>query len=193
MKDLKNAYYLYLDWPCYLAQWYAHEMYRLAHCESEHQEPFFYNCNKPAVELDPVHTRRGSAERNILETCLCKQPDRIPELPSKTATICVVIPNFLNKPASTYNYLNRSSKHLLQRTVFNHFRLELTKYMNKNIFNAKTERAGYKPPIELLLEAFMELNGIEYNETNLESVKKIWRRLYNNHYKNTHKDESTRD
>ena len=82
MKNRRNSYYLYLNWPVYLAQWYAHEMYRLKHSEDEHISPYIYDCSAPVTELDPVDTRRGSAERNILEMCLSKQPDNIRVLPS---------------------------------------------------------------------------------------------------------------
>lgn len=182
MKNLDRQYRLYLCWPRYLAQWFAHEMYRLQHQEDEHLEPYQYCCDVEPSDLEAVDTRRGSAERNILEMCLTKQPDSIPELPSKDATICLLIPNFLNKPADTYNYLRPQGRELLEQTVRNHFRLELTKYMNRVLFSTRSGRASYKASNELAITAFMELNGIEYTDTNIQAIKTLWRRLYHYQY-----------
>lgn len=167
-----DRFYLYLPWPKYLAQWYAHEMYRLDHLNEEVLPTFVYDCDAEIRELEPVQTRRGSAERNILEMCLVKQPEAVPELPDRGATICIEIPSFLNKPACTYNYLNKPARELLEQTVRNHFRLELTKYMNK-VVSSK----GNPVTLDKRIEAFMATNGIEYNETNLVAVKQLWRRL----------------
>lgn len=180
MKNRRNSYYLYLNWPVYLAQWFAHEMHRLQHLDDEFIEPYFYDCDREARQLEPVHTRRGSAERNILEMCIDKQPDRVPALPPRDATICLVIPCFLNRPPQTYNYLAPASQRLLKLTVQKHFKLELTKYINKILFASNYQ---YKPTKNQLIEAFMQKNGIEYSETNIETIKKIWMRLYNTEYK----------
>lgn len=182
MSKKTNEYYLYLAWPRYLAQWFAHEMYRLQHLDDEFLEPYFYDCDRDARQLEPVHTRRGSAERNILEMCIDKQPDRIPALPPKDTTICLVIPCFLNRPPQTYNYLAPASQRLLKQTVQKHFKLELTKYINKILFVPDYQ---YRPTKDQLIEAFMQKNGIEYSETNVETIKKIWKRLYNTEYKHS--------
>ena len=174
-----DRFYLYLKWPKYLAQWFAHEMYRLERIDDDVLPPFVYDCDEEVRELEPVKTRRGSAERNILEQCLTKQPDAVPELPDKDATICIEIPNFLNKPACTYNYLPRSAAELLQCTVRCHFRTELIKYMNK-VMIGKIAPATHDKQIE----AFMEVNGIEYNETSIIAIKQTWRRLCWRNYNN---------
>ena len=184
-----DRFYLYLKWPKYLAQWYAHEMYRMEHIDDDVLPPFVYDCDEEVRNMEPVKTRRGSAERNILEQCLTKQPDAVPELPDKDATICIEIPNFLNKPACTYNYLPRSARELLKCAVRTHFRTELIKYMNKVMF------AGNRAPAtqEKQVEAFMEVNGIEYNETSIIAIKQTWRRLYWKDYKMSKANENTRD
>lgn len=172
-----DRFYIYLSWPKYLAQWYAHEMYRLQKFEEEVQPPYMYDCCAEVEDLEPVSTRRGSAERNILEYYLAKQPDSIPELPDRDATICIEIPSFLGKPTSIYNYLPAEGKDLLLNTVRVHFRKELTKYMNKMLLNDSVSRGNYGYTREKLVEAFMAANGIEYNEMNLEAIKKTWSRL----------------
>ena len=176
MEKRQDKYYLYLRWPRYLAQWFAHEMYRLKNYESETLPPFRYDCDVEPMELDVVETRRGSIERIIIEQCLAKQPEAIPKPIPKDATICILIPEFLGKPTQYYNYLPPSGESLLEITVRNHFRMELVKYMNKVIFNCRTERGGYAPNKEKFIETFMEINGIDYEHKH--TIAELWRKLY---------------
>lgn len=176
MDKRQDKYYLYLRWPRYLAQWYAHEMFRLKNIENEVLPPFRYDCDVEPGDLEVVETRRGSIERVILEQCLAKQPDPVPKPIPKDATICILIPEFLGKPTQYFNYLSTSSERLFETTVRNHFRMELVKYMNKVIFNYRAEKGGYAPNREKLLEAFMANNGIDYEH--LHSISELWRRLY---------------
>ena len=178
----QNHSYLFLVWPKYLAQWYAHEMYRLSVLDEKVQPPFMYNCDVEVSDLEPVKTLRGSAERNILELCLTKQPESIPAKNPSDATICIEIPYFANRPPEVYSYLRPSGRDLLETTVRNHFRLALTKWMNKMLFQYRVIKAGGSATQEKVIEAFMEANGIEYTETNLLAIKQLWRRLANNEY-----------
>lgn len=178
----QDRFYLYLPWPKYLAQWYAHEMYRLQHLDDEVLPPFQYDCDVEVRELEPVRTQRGSAERNILEMSLTKQPDAIPEPINKDATICIEIPSFLNKPPEIYNYLKPAARQLLETSVRNRLRMELIKYMNKTLFGFMVSRSGGLVQREQVLVTFMENNGIEYTEANLFALRKVWNRLYNHIY-----------
>ena len=187
MEKRQDKFYLYLVWPKYLAQWFAHEMYRLERFQEEVEPPYMYNCNVEVEKLEPVQTRRGSAERNILELFLAKQPDVVPELAPRDATICIEIPSFLNKPAQTYNYLPKKAQTLLEQTVRTHFKVELTKFINKMIFECKVVKQGGNVTNERLIEAFMDLKGIEYNETNIVAIKWIWQELYWREYKRNKK------
>lgn len=54
----KEEYHIYLKWPCYLAQWYAHEMHRIKHFNSECEPEYHYDCHVPVLELE--HTLPGS-------------------------------------------------------------------------------------------------------------------------------------
>lgn len=165
-----NQFYLYLKWPKYLAQWYAHEMYRLKHFEDEYLEPYQYNCDLPPRDLDPVETQRGSVERNILEMFLSKPVTDYPEKISERTTIKLVIPNFIHKPAETYNYLRPRSQQMLESTVRNHLRVEFNRYVRKI-------DPLHLAPIEEVLSSFMENNGIENNDTNMTCLKQLWNRL----------------
>ena len=172
-----DRFYLYLTWPKYLAQWYAHEMFRVGNFEKETEPPFQYDCRVAVEDLEPVQTQRGSAERCIIEYYLSKQPDVIPEKAPKDATICIEIPSFLGKPTAYYNYLPDAGKSLLLNTARVHFRKNLVKYMNKVWFADKVIRSGYMVTREKLIEGFMLANGIEYDDVNYESVAKVWSRI----------------
>lgn len=165
-----NQFYLYLTWPRYLAQWYAHRMHELKHFDDEHLEPYQYNCDLAHHELEPVETQRGSIERNILEMFLAKQPADCPGRISEHTTIKLVVPNFVHKPAQTYNYLSPKSQTLLESTVRNHLRVEFNKYVRKI-------DPLHMAPVEEVLEAFMEDNGIENTDTNMQCLKQMWYRL----------------
>lgn len=178
-KSRKNEYHLYLQWPRYLAQWYAHEIYRLQHFEVEYLEPFSYNCDVEVMDLQPVETRRGSLERNVLEMFLSKRPSDYVDRPDPNSTICIVIPSFVSKPPQTYNYLSPSAAALLQQTVHNHFRVELFKYVRK-FTGVTVDRQGIPITTESIINAFMENNGIEDNETNMFAIRQVWQRLSNN-------------
>ena len=176
MEKRQDKYYLYLRWPRYLAQWYAHEVHRLQHFESKTQPPFRYECDVDPSELEPVITRRGSVENGILELCLTKQPDPVPKPIPKDATICLQIPEFLGKPSRYYNYLSPASEALLEATVRNHFRVSLQKFLNKTFCNTRAMEAGYAPSRNKFIEVFMENNGIDYEH--LHTISDQWRRMY---------------
>ena len=184
MEKRQDKYYLYLRWPRYLAQWFAHEMHRLRNYENKTLPPFRYECDVEPKELDVVVTRRGSIENLILEQCLAKQPDPTPKPIPKDATICILIPEFLGKPTQYYNYLSPASEELLEQTVRNHFRMELSKFMGKVIFSSRTVRSGYAPNRAEFIEAFMENNGIDYEHKH--TISEMWRRLYKQEWNKKH-------
>ena len=176
----KEKYCIYLSWPRYLAQWYAHEMYRLAHTDDDVLPEYHYNCDVADVrDLEPVSTRRGSAVRSVLWECLSRQPKDYIDLPDKEATIRLVIPNMIHKPAETYNYLKPKSKDLLEKAVRYAFRFALNKYM--------MAMDNFSLPVKDLLAAFMENNGIELTDQNTYAVTKIWDRMRNNKLSNKSK------
>ena len=175
--EKKNEYHIYLAWPKYLAQWYAHEMHRLSHYEQETEPGYRYDCDVAVSDLEPVETRRGSLQRAILEMCLQKPRSASDCLPDKDATICIVLPHFLNKPPETYNSLRKEGKSLLLESVRNHFKIELGRFMGKMTGDIIT-RSKSSVMFESMMEAFMAQNGIEATETNMFAVKQAWYRIY---------------
>lgn len=173
----KNEYHIYLKWPRYLAQWFAHEMYRLKNFESEHQDSYQYKVDVPVMELEPVETRRGSLPRAVLEMCLQKPPSDYDFRPPKDATICLVLPSFVNKPPQYYCYLRPQGESLLEESVRNWFRVELGRYMGK-LLGERLSRGKSSVSTEHMILAFMEMNGIENTDQNYEAIRGIWYKIY---------------
>ena len=165
-----NTISICLTWPQYLAQWYAHDMYRAEHAEDESLPPYVYRCDVPAGMLEIVETRRGSIERNILEMTLSKPEKDYTEPVPDNATIRIALPCFAAKPPTVYNCLKPASQILLEQAVRNRFRIELNKYLTKVYLANRTT-------IDAAITAFMQNNGIEVSDRNYNAIKKIWCRL----------------
>ena len=161
--------HIYLQWPEYLAQWFAHEMYALHHSEEE-CNGYFYDTHVEPLLLEPVETIRGSLERAVLLECLSKPPrDYVPRVPSD-ATIKIMLPVFKAKDPRTYFYLNEAGQRLLEDVVRKRMRRELWQVLQ----NIVPGRNGSL--LHLAIEAWMTNNGIEMTDTNYEAVKQQYRR-----------------
>lgn len=174
----QNEYHIYLTWPRYLAQWYAHEMHRLEYKDESYEPDYRYNCDVPVLDLQPVKTRRGSLQRSILEANLCKPPEDFDERPPQDATICLVLPHTISKPPQYYHCLKQQGQALLEDSVRMLFRIRLGKYMSKMIGDIITTKQPSNKLNDIIC-GFMDLNGIEDTETNMIAIKQIWNRIIN--------------
>ena len=140
-----SQYTIHLDLEPYLAQWFIHEQ------GGEH----------------PVSLTRGSAESDILELFLTKQPSILPARPAPTDT-AIYIPSFKHKEARTYNYLPPRATLALKKTIRTRFVIQLWNdlYKFENIGKRNDE----------FIYAWMEAHGIECNETNWCAISKIYYR-----------------
>ena len=140
-----SQYTIHLDLEPYLAQWFIHEQ------GGEH----------------PVSLTRGSAESDILELFLTKQPSILPARPAPTDT-AIYIPSFKHKETRTYNYLPPRATLALKKTIRTRFVIQLWNdlYKFENIGKRNDE----------LIYAWMEAHGIECNETNWCAISKIYYR-----------------
>ncbi len=152
---------LHLSLPTYLAQWYAHECRREAIPDADSYTPVPYHYP------DPVLPIRGSAESAILALYLTKQPDN-PAPPSPDATIALLLPSFRNRDTRIYSYLPPAAVILLADTIRTRFQIAL--WRDIHTLNTAFTRK------DLALSAWMELHAIEFNDTNYNSVLKIYDR-----------------
>lgn len=159
---------LYLTLPPYLAQWYAHECLEIEYKDKEIVPAGTY---KP---LTPVTIPRGSQESRILQCFLKKKPQQFVKDP-EDANIALVIPYFHNKDPFFYNYLGKYGREKLTDAIRTRFQLQLWEELHtfKNALS-RQDNAIY---------AFMEVHGIECNETNWNAIAKIYQRLRNAYYK----------
>lgn len=160
-----NTVLIYLALPPYLAQWYANECTRIHHRDESTCPHEIYRFPEP---VQPV---RNSAESDILESWLDKQPkNALPPMASHDDTLAIQIPSFPGKPVDYYNYLSPEATKLLIETIRNRFQVALF----TDIHKARAKNPGTR--IDLLINAWMEKHCIEYTDTNWNALAKIYQR-----------------
>lgn len=154
--------------PEYLAQWYANECreYERRRDKSIEKRPYRYP--------ETVVPIKGSHESDILRIFLTKQPSSTPAAIPEGANIAIAIREYAGKDPATYNYLPEKGVAILTRSIQTRCRYSLTEYMQK--FIGKYERQ------DRLIEAWMELNNIEYTEKNYLALAKIYQRQRKSYY-----------
>ena len=159
-----NEFLIYLSLPPYLAQWYAHECNQVHNRDKATCPREIYRFPTPVV---PV---RGSQESDVINMHLAKQPDAVPAKVPEDATIAIVIPSFTGKPVEYYNYVPQSGLDHLAETIRYRFKSELFEDIHEA--RRKTPQAR----IDLLVTAWMEDHCIEYDDTNFNTLLKIYQR-----------------
>jgi len=152
---------LYLLVPDYLAQWYANECRRDEHAQEDHYDITVYHFP------DPVKPIRESAESKILQLYLTKQPSKPPQ--HGLYNLAIVIPYYRNRDPRVYSYLTPAARGLLYRTMRTRFEIDL--WTGVHTIEALGSRK------DLTITAWMEKHGIEYTDTNYNSVLKVYDRM----------------
>lgn len=148
-----NDYLIYLPLEPFLAQWFRHR-----HGGSQYT----------------VRLVRGSVEAKRLKALLDVTPPGYIPRPTPQGCVAVAIPSFPAKDPRQFNYVSPKGINALVETLRDLFDLEL------HDFYVKTYIKGTR--IDYMLEAYMALHGIEYSDTNYNSVKKrldrVRKRIY---------------
>ncbi len=156
-----NDYLIYLPLEAFLAQWFRHR-----HGGSQFT----------------VRLVRGSVESKRLKALLDVTPaDYIPQ-PAPQGHVPVAIPSFPAKDPRQFNYVSPQGIAALVETIRDLFDLELYDYY------VKTYVKGSR--IDYMIEAWMAKHGIEYNDTNFNSVKKRLDRARNKIYLQRHRGKA---
>lgn len=137
---------IYVELEPYLAQWFIHEQ----------------------GGVTPVSLIRGSVESKILFTFLTKPPaNYLPKPPSESA-VPILIPTFKQYDVRTYNHLPQHAIAAIRKCISNRFVLAL--WNDLHCFgHIGTQQQD-------LIYAWMENHGIEINETNWNTIAKIYQR-----------------
>lgn len=159
-----NEFLIYLCLPPYLAQWYAHECTQLHYRDKAVCPREIYQFPTPVV---PIH---GSQEADVIQMHLTKQPSDVPAKAPADATIAIAIPSFPYKPVAYYNYMPQSGLEHLADTIRYRFKVELF----EDIHEAR--RKVPQSRIDLLINAWMDDHCIENNDTNFNTLLKIYQR-----------------
>lgn len=131
----------------------------------------------------PIELKRGSVEAKYVELHLRPQPaDSIPQLTPKENQVPVALPWFKNRDIRTYNFLPDSACAALKDLIRNRFIIQL--WEEVHTFEGVNMRLDHR------LIAFMESHGIQNDDTNYNSVHKIYDRLKNTYRKREQRKKS---
>ena len=133
----------------YLAQWLTHE----------------------SGGSTPITIKRGSAEADLLEMFLSKQPtdpDYRPQLRPLPGQVEILLPAFKHKDTRIYNYLPPRGEISLHACIRNRFKVMLWKELH-TIGNV-VQRT------DMAISDWMEAHGIEVDDKNWNTVAKILQR-----------------
>ena len=144
-----SQFLFYLPLPPFLAQWF------IARHGGE----------------TPVRLVRESLEFRRLRCLIDRAPlDYVPTPPPESQ-VPVCIPSFTAKDPRMFNYVPPKGVVAMVETIRDLFDIELHDYFVKT-YSRRTR-------LDLLIEAWMAQKGIEYSDTNFNSVKKRLDRIRN--------------
>ena len=116
----------------------------------------------------PVSLPRGSAESDIIEKWLMKRPlNACPDI-ARPNLLPVFLPSFKSKDVRTYNYLPAAAHKLLRNCIRNRFLVEMWKDLHDFGYIGIRKQD--------VIMAWMEQHNIECDDTNFNTVAKIYQR-----------------
>lgn len=143
------VYTVFLTLEPYLAQWLCHQ----------HGGEY------------PIRIKRGSAEADLLELFLKKQPtdpDYRPQLKPLPGQVEIVLPYFKHKDIRTYNYLPPRGEICLHACIRNRFKVALWKDLH-TVGNVVKRT-------DITISEWMAEHGITDDDTNWNTIAKILQR-----------------
>lgn len=147
-KEPDKVYTIHLELEPYLAQWLVDDN----------------------GGTTPVFFRKLSVENRIMETFLTSlPPNTVPDMPSDN-TVAIAIPNYKNGDPQTYNYLPRAAKLSLKKVIRDRFLIQLWDSLHR--FGHIGKRRDH------LIIAYMETHGIVVDDTNYNTIAKIYLRQH---------------
>jgi len=142
-------YTVFLTLEPYLAQWLAHE----------------------SGGNNPIPIKRGSAEAELLQLFLKKQPtdpDYVPQLRPLPGQVEILLPYFKHKDIRTYNYLPPRGEVCLHQCIRNRFKVMLWKDLH-TVGNVVKRN-------DIVISEWMAAHGIQDDDTNWNTIAKILQR-----------------
>lgn len=144
-------------------------------------EPYLAQWLKHEHGENPVVFPKNSAENDILELSLTLKPYlAIPNQPGDDK-VPISVPYFKSKDVRSYNYLPPGGRRALARCIRTRFVIALWNDLYKfgNIGKRKQD----------IIWAWMEAHGIESNDTNWNTIAKIYMRKRSVYRKQKWRDE----
>lgn len=130
----------------------------------------------------PLRFPKLSIENIFLKSYLTKLPhNMLPDFPTSTS-VAIALPYFKIKNPEYYNYLPKAAKHELKQCIRERFKMDLWMTLHKFGWIGKRR--------DKLIEAFMESRDIEVNDTNTNTILKIYQRQYKSYLENKRYSEN---
>lgn len=172
-----SEYLIYVNFPKYLAQWYAHQCLEHEHADDQVFKTEVYKFERSNIKA--VKPIKGSFESEALCMFLQKPQSYVPESIPEDTTLAIELPYYKQKDPRVYNYIAPKFKKELMEVVRKNFCYDFGSYMHK--FLGKYFRQ------DKCIENYMALHGMDYlDETCLLAVQKIYQRqrqIYYQHKK----------
>lgn len=132
----------------------------------------------------PLEFPKNSMENDIIELGLMRKPILANVQGPGDNVVAIGLPNFKNKDVKKYNYLPIAARRSLMQCIRSRFAVQLWKDLHKfgNIGRRKQD----------LIYAWMEAHGIEKNDTNWNTIAKIYMRK-RDVYRRRHRQNKDQD
>lgn len=119
--------------------------------------------------VTPIRLPKGSNESLLVQKFSSRKSETdMPDVENPDA-VMIEIPENKLKPAHVYCYMSDRAKRLLTQSISEWFNFCLSQDIVRCCFPSKLKKE--------LIEAWMEQNGIEINDTNWSGVEKRFKRL----------------
>lgn len=131
----------------------------------------------------PVELKRGTIEARYVELNLKKQPvDAVPQLVAKPNQVPVALRWYKSTDIRTYNYLPEKACAALKDIIRNRFIIQLWEEVHA------FENCHIRQDLRLM--AFMEKHGIQNDDTNYNTIHKIYQRQRDAYRKQIKRDKA---
>lgn len=117
----------------------------------------------------PVRLAKGSIESIIVQRFSMRKTDAESVDISSEGSVQVEIPDSKTKPAASYCFIPDHAKKLIAKSISDNFNMCLAEDIVKPCFPVSLKKE--------LIEAWLEHNNIEFNDTNYQGVEKRFDRL----------------
>lgn len=135
----------------------------------------------------PITLKKLSVESRIIEVCSTTTPVNVveEEPADNLVEVKIVIPYFRYKDPQYYNYLPKAARNQLKKSIRDRFIISLWTDLHRFGYIGKRH--------DMLVMAWMESHGINVDDTNFNTVLKIYQRQYKNYLERRRRERNSKE